>query len=902
MNIKEIKREPYAPCGEVGKELATEGFVLIKNNDVLPYKKGETVSVFGRDQLNYYKSGTGSGGLVNTDKILNIPDAIIKDNDLNLNEELLEIYINWVKENPYDYGSGWASELWCQKQMPLSEELVKTASGKTENALVIIGRLAGESCDNAAEMGSYYLTQDEEKMLETVSKYFKKVCILLNTGNIIDCKFIEKYNIASVMYIWQGGQHGAEAVCDVITGRCSPSGKLTDTIAKDITDYPSFDGFGDENRVVYKEDIYVGYRYFETFAKDKVLYPFGFGLSYTSFEVDFSAKTTEDSIIVTANVKNIGKTSGKEVVQIYYQAPQGKLGKPARALCAYDKTKLLELNESQTLTLSFKINDMASYDDSGATGNKSCYVLEEGNYEIYAGTDVRSASKIHTYRLDKLVVTEKLQEAMAPVEAFERIKPHTTEKGFEVDFEEVPLRSIDVKDRILKNMPESIEYTGDKSIKLIDVADGKNTLDEFIAQLSDENLAQLIRGEGMNCSKVTPGTGSGFGGLTPELMEFGIPACCTTDGPSGLRLDNGAKATSVPNGTLIACSFNRPLVEELFEKMAVEMYAYDIDALLGPGLNIHRNPLNGRNFEYFSEDPYLTGTMAASISKSISIYKGTATLKHFCCNNQEYRRQFVNAVVSERAIREIYLKAFEIAVKAGYTKAIMTSYNPVNGIWTAGNYDLNTTILRNEWNYKGIVMTDWWAKMNDEGEEGTMQNTRAMAIAQNDVYMCTTSALLNNNNDNTMESLEEGSLTRTQLHRNAKNILSFIMGSTTFEKYREKGCPKLKDNKVNLDDFECVLAIDDVENEQKYEMNIDESFYYVRCTYSIDEPKLNQYSLQGRIGEKVVFAFTLNGTDGEERSIYKPAKIIERYGKQFEIKQTGPIKVKKIEFFLTEND
>ena len=199
-------------------------------------------------------------------------------------------------------------------------------------------------------------------------------------------------------------------------------------------------------------------------------------------------------------------------------------------------------------------------------------------------------------------------------------------------------------------------------------------------------------------------------------------------------------------------------------------------------------------------------------------------------------------------------------------------------------------------------MTDWWAKMNDEGEDGTMQNTRAMAIAQNDVYMCTTSALLNNNNDNTMESIEDGRLKRAYLHRNARNILSFIMGSTTFEKFIEKGCPKIKDYKVDLDALECVLSIEDVVNERKYEINIEESFYYVRCTYSIDEPKLNQYSLQGRIGEKVVFAFTLNGTEGEERSIYRPAKIVERYGKQLEIIPLGPIKIKKIEFFLTENN
>ena len=891
-DIKTAKKGPFPPCAEVSREAAREGFVLLKNNGVLPLKKGETVSVFGRDQLNYYKSGTGSGGLVHTEKVLNICEAIIKDEDISLNFDVYNTYKEWEKENPFDEGKGWATEPWFQTQMPLSDELVEKASKETETALIIIGRLAGEARDNAPVEGSYLLTKDEEKLLEIVSKYFKKTCVILNTGNVIDNNFVEKYGIDALLYVWQGGQEGTKAIVDVLSGRYSPSGKLSDTILKDVNACPALEGFGDDDKIYYKDDIYVGYRYYETFAKDKVLYPFGFGLSYTTFDVSFSASNDEKSVTVTAKVKNTGAYSGKEVVQVYYSAPEGVLGKPARELVSYAKTKELAPNEEQILTLSFDINDMASYDDSGVTGNKSCYVLEEGQYEIYAGTDVRSAQKIHTYTVENLIVTQKLTQAMAPVEPFERLGKN--------GFEAVPLREYDLKQRIADNLPEDIAYTGDKGIKLVDVYNDKNTLDEFVAQLSDENLAQIIRGEGMNCQKVTPGTTSGFGGLTPELMGFGIPACCTTDGPSGLRLDNGAKATSMPNGTLLACSFNKELVERLHNQLAVEMYVYDIDAFLGPGINIHRHPLNGRNFEYFSEDPYLTGTMAAAVARGVSLYNGTATIKHFCCNNQEHRRHFVNAVVSERALREIYLKPFEIVVKDGYVKALMTSYNPVNGIWTASNYDLNTTILRNEWGYKGFVMTDWWANLNDEGEEPSSANTKAMAIAQNDVYKCTKDALNNSNNDNTEESIKKGLLTRGQLQRNAKNILNFVLSSTTFKKYVENGCPEIKELKLDVNKLECIFSAENIGYEETTPLNLDSGYYYMACTYTIDSPVLSQYNIYAFLGDSRILWFSANGTEGKESYALKPVYIPANTEKQLSFKAPETFKVKKVEIYKTE--
>ena len=269
----------------------------------------------------------------------------------------------------------------------------------------------------------------------------------------------------------------------------------------------------------------------------------------------------------------------------------------------------------------------------------------------------------------------------------------------------------------------------------IEVAEGKITLDEFMSQLSDDDLICMFRGEGMCSPKVTPGTAAAFGGLTPELQEFGIPASCCTDGPSGLRFDCGTKAFSMPNGTLLGCTFDLPLVEDLYEMAGREMRQNRVDALLGPGMNIHRNPLNGRNFEYISEDPYLTGWISAVQILGMEKSDVTGTIKHFCGNNQESKRHTVNAVVSERALREIYLKGYEIAVKEGGARSIMSTYGPVNGIWTAGNYDLLTTILRGEWNYDGFVMTDWWAMSNREGYEATRTTHAPMVSAGNDVFM-----------------------------------------------------------------------------------------------------------------------------------------------------------------------
>ncbi len=783
--MEQKKFDPKAYAAKA-REMVAEGAVLLRNEGgVLPFAKNARVAVFGRSQFNYYKSGTGSGGLVNTGHVPNITEALETDGSVQVDQELKAVYEAWIEGHPFDVGQGWAAEPWYQEEMPLEPKLVEQAAGRNDCALVILGRTAGEDKDNSAAEGSYLLAQAERQVLELVCKTFDRVAVALNTGGILDMSWVEEYKPGAVLYVWQGGQEGGLGVADVLTGKASPSGRLSDTIAKSIDDYPAAKNYGSGTRNVYAEDIYVGYRYFETFAPDKTLYPFGFGLSYTSFSA-VPGKVEQDGKVLrfSAQVKNTGGVSGKEVVQVYCEAPQGKLGKAARVLCAFAKTRLLAPGESETLTMECPLSALASYDDGGVTGHKSCWVLEAGEYRFHIGTDVKAAAYSGSVSLPETVI-EQLEEACAPVTAFDRLRPGAEKDGvYEKSCEPAPLRTVGPMDRRAQRMPETRPCTGDKGWKLWDVADGKVPLSEFAAQLSDEDLCCIVRGEGMCSPKVTPGTAGAFGGVTDSLLAFGIPTGCCADGPSGIRMDCGAMAFSMPNGTCQACSFNTALVQELYEYEGLELRKNKVDTLLGPGINLHRHPLNGRNFEYFSEDPLLTGKMAAAQLHGMQKYGVTGTIKHFACNSQEFHRHDVEAVVSERALRELYLKAFEIAVKESGAYSIMTSYNPVNGFWSASNYDLLTTILRGQWGYTGQVMTDWWAKCNDEGQPGDRTNTAAMVRGQNDLYMVTACAGENSMNDNSAAGLAAGTVTRGEFLRAAENICSFLLRSPALLRLR----------------------------------------------------------------------------------------------------------------------
>lgn len=785
-NSYKLDLEKYAV---LAREAVAEGCVLLENKgQALPLRDGERVAVFGRMAFHYYKSGLGSGGLVNTRYVVGILDALKECEGVYLDEKLMGIYEDWIMENPYDEGQGWGHVPWCQKEMDVTEEMLDCAR-RNDVSLVVIGRTAGEDQDNNAKAGSYCLTETEEDMIRRVCEVSERTVVVLNVGNIIDMSWVEKYRPQAVLYVWQGGQEGGNGVADVLTGNVCACGKLTDTIAADIKDYPSTENFGDPFKNYYKEDIYVGYRYFETFARDKVLYPFGYGLSYTTFEMKAEVlKNTGDEITVSATVANTGELKGKEVVQVYVKVPQGKLGNPARKLIGFAKTKELEPGEQEKVCIVIPKYDMASYDDSGVTGHKSCYVLEEGTYEIFVGSDVRSAVSVGCYE-EEFRVIEELEEAYAPVEKFQRMKAVLLSDGtYQAVTEDVPIRTIDPQERRANEMPETYVYTGDKGYKLVDVLDKKVSMEEFVAQISEEDLIAMFRGEGMCSPKVTAGTAAAFGGVTDGLIALGIPVGCCSDGPSGIRMDCGTKAFSMPNGTSLGCTFNVELVGALYEMTGKELRLNKIDSLLGPGMNIHRNPLNGRNFEYISEDPILTGRICAAQVKAMAKSGIGSTIKHFCGNNQEVGRSTSDSVISERALREIYLKGFEIAVKEGGARSVMTTYGSVNGLWTAGSYDLCTTILRKEWGFDGIVMTDWWAKSNYKGHQAEVPVKAPMVAAQNDIYMVVSDAKSNPENDDVEEMLHAGKITLGELQRNAANILGFLLKSPSILLWTDRIC------------------------------------------------------------------------------------------------------------------
>lgn len=872
---------------ETSARAVSGGIVMLKNDGALPLKQGGTAAVFGRIQLHYYKSGTGSGGMVNVSKVIGITDGLL-DAGYKLDEQLLNAYREWDEQNPFDYGEGWGGEPWSQKEMPLTDELVGGAASRADVAIVIIGRTAGEEMDNKLEKGAFLLSDLEEDMLRRVTSAFDKTVVLLNTGGLIDMSFMDRYPVSAVMYVWQGGMVGGAGTAAVLTGEVSPSGKLPDTIAYEISDYPSDKFFGSGDMDCYGEDIYVGYRYFETFAKDRVRFPFGFGMSYTSFDITASDfKLDGDKVTGSVNVKNTGSTPGREVVQIYCSAPQGKLGKPARVLCGFDKTRTLQPGESQTLSFEIPLESVASYDDSGVTGHKSAWILEQGGYVFYAGADVRSASEAYSLTLPETVVRQ-CKSALGPLTAFKRM----VNSGGKPEFEDVPLTGEAFPHDHAK-LPAEIPQTGDRGIRLADVVNGKNTLEEFTAQLTDYDLSCIIRGEGMGSPKVTAGTAAAFGGVSDTLTALGIPCACCDDGPSGMRLDCGTKAFSLPNGTLLASTFDRPLMTELFTFMGLEMHTNQVDCLLGPGMNIHRHPLNGRNFEYFSEDPYLTGEMASAELAGLHSTGAEGTIKHFCGNNRETRRHFLDSVISERALREIYLRGFENAVKKGGAKSVMTTYGQVNGVWTAGNYGLVTGILRDDWGFDGFTMTDWWANINRRGKAPDKSDFAAMAMAQNDVYMVTADGAACN--DNTLDSLNSGELTRGELQRNAMNILRFL--TTTHAMKRVMGCDDeteiinrpadagdVDSTDIEFHDIDEDLTLDltgiTTEKGSSYAFGLNVSkpgVYKVTLTASSTLSELAQTSVSIFALGSPCGMFTYNGTGGAPVSQTKDVKFLSNF-------------------------
>lgn len=730
----------------LSRKAAAEGTVLLKNNDhVLPLAKGTKVAIFGKGQIDYVKGGGGSGE-VHTAYVRNIYQGLkLKQEHIEVFDALSLYYQTYVEEQ---YKSGAVLGMFDEADIP--KNLLARAKDFTDTAIIVINRFSGEGFDrkNDGTDHYFYLSHAEQTMVETVTSNFSKVIVLLNVGAMIDTGWFA-YNdrIASAVMIWQGGMEGGLAAADILAGDVNPSGKLVDTCARSFDDYPSSENFHEsEDFVKYHDDIFVGYRYFETIPgkKDCVIYPFGHGLSYTTFALsDITACNTKENILVSLSVTNTGTVNGREVVQVYYGAPKGRLDKPAKVLCGFAKTKDLEPGESQTLYINFAIEDMASYDDTGVIA-KSCYVLEEGTYTIYVGTDVRTAKSIdYTYTVSEDTITRQLNAYCRPQNLDKRLKADGTYDTLTCE----PVTRTQFSDRYPCAEKPAEEYV------LADVADGKIDLDSFIAMLTVDELIYLVGGHENTGVANTLGMGC--------LAKYGIPPIMTTDGPAGVRIfpNTGVRTTAFPVATALACTWDVELVEEIGKAGALECKENNLFVWLTPALNIHRSPLCGRNFEYFSEDPFVSGKMAAAKTRGIQSQKVVACPKHFACNNKETNRLNSDSIVSERALREIYLKGFEICVKEANPQMMMTSYNIINGVRASENRELLEGILRNEWGYQGMITSDW----------GNYASHVQEVKAGNDIKMWA------GHSDKLKQSYENGELTREELCSCVKRILQMIL-------------------------------------------------------------------------------------------------------------------------------
>lgn len=754
-----FRYQPCLPLGEDGRRVtaskqhialsrhaATEGMVLLKNDGgALPLAKGEKVALFGKATIEYIKGGGGSGD-VHTPYILGIYDGFKekeRESKLSVYMPLVDFYKDYVeKESVNVLTQEQIDARWdivnnmefCQKRDDMTydtfaamhvqeaevpDELINAAGAWADAAVITISRFSAEGVDRRPIPGDYYLSDLEKDLIDKCCGLFKKVVIVINSGATIDCEyFAAKPEVSAVLFGWQGGMEGGAAIADILCGDVNPSGKMVDTIAKSYDYHPSKDDFWEcFDHVDYSDDIYVGYRYFETIpgAKEYVRYPFGFGLSYTTFAM--SGKVcceSEGKIVAVVTVKNTGNVSGKEVVQLYYSAPQGKLGKPARELGAYRKTALLNPGQSQTVVMSFDVNDMASFDDLGKI-QKSAYILEKGAYKFYLGTSVEDVVQLdYEYVVEEDIVTQQLNSWCRPFKLAKRMLADGS-------FEALPMGEPEYY--YGKNEPTGTKAPAEL-VKFDDVGT-KATLDEFIAQFTDDELMDFVGGKGP--------TGVANTGCFGGMKRLDIPPVPTADGPAGLRLEpkTGIPTTAWPCATLLACTWDPDLIYQVGAGGGAELCENNLGIWLAPALNIHRDPMCGRNFEYYSEDPLIAGKCAAAATRGIQSQNVAVSIKHFACNNKEANRFGSDSRISERALREIYLKGFEIVVKESDPWTFMSSYNLLNGLHTSESYELLTEILRNEWGFKGMVTTDWGQK-NDPVKEVRAGNDMKMHVGYPD--------------------------------------------------------------------------------------------------------------------------------------------------------------------------
>lgn len=726
----------------LSRRTAEEGIVLLENNGTLPLAEGTRVALFGVGSLDYVKGGGGSGQVYSAYN-RNLYEGLLENGKVTVYEPLTRWY--------YDYCTAHLNEYDGDKLFPeliLPDEVADEAAAHADVAILSIHRFSAEEWDRSEEAGDFTLTDEEKALVAQVTARFDCVVAVLNVGGMVDLSWIkENPRITAAVMAWQGGMEGACALADILCGDVNPSGRLTDTFARSLYDYPSADTFNESSLYVdYFEDIYVGYRYFETIPAmaERVVYPFGYGLSYIAFAfTDLAGEQDGDSIRLSLTVTNTGDRAGKQVVQAYYSAPQGLLGRPAVELVAFAKTDLLQAGESQRITLTFPVSAMAAYDDMGKRC-ASAWLLEGGDYRFYIGENCRDRQEVpycYTVAAD-FVVTKQLTSQCAPVDLPRRLRADGS-------FESLSAATVPA-------YPASAtaEFTPpDGPHSFASAALGNVGLEAYVAQFTDEELISLMGG--VPCRGVA--NTCGMGGVD----RLGLPAFMTADGPAGVRIGTaaGIATTAWPCATLVACTWNTDLMEQIGRAGALECRENALAIWLTPAMNIHRNPLCGRNFEYFSEDPLVTGRFAAAKVRGVQSAQVSACIKHFACNNKEHNRYHSDSRVSERALREIYLKGFEICVKEAEPWMVMTSYNLVNSRRACESYELITNILRGEWGFDGAVTSDWSVPCYHPN----------LVKAGNDVRMPVGQL------DELREALATGEITRADLQRCVAHLLRGLM-------------------------------------------------------------------------------------------------------------------------------
>ena len=746
----------------LAREAACEGMVLLKNEGkLLPLKAGTKVAVFGKAQADYVKGGGGSGDVTvaYAHSLLDGLRMKAQEGRISLCEPLSAYYEAYVEQK-----RAGGAEPGCMPEAPVPAELLQAARREAEMAIIVLCRFSLESRDRRGEPGDgdFYLSPQEDAMVRAVQAAFPHIAVVLNTGGMMDTSwFKENSGIQSALLAWQGGVEGGYAMADLLCGDVCPSGRLTDTFAVDFSAYPSSETFNEsEDYVEYNEDIFVGYRYFETIpgAAEKVCYPFGYGLSYTSFEIGpVQAEAEVEGIILRADVTNTGAVAGKQVVQVYCQAPQGRLGKPARVLTGFAKTRLLLPGETDRVCISMPLRNFASYDDEGKVC-RSAWVLEAGEYRFHVGENVRDCRPADfVYKVEHDTVLEQAQARCQPRQLSWRLKADGTHAPVE-NIEALPPVDFDISTYPAGRAPENLcnaqFNTKNAEHSLLDVAEGRLTLDAFMDTLTLEQMVYMLGGQPNRGAADTGGMGGG-------LASHGIPSAMTADGPAGLRIrpECGVTTTAFPCSTQMACTWNEELVERVGAASGLEVKENGIGIWLAPALNIHRNPLCGRNFEYYSEDPLISGRMAAAVVRGVQKQGVGTSVKHFACNNKETNRLNSDSRLSERALREIYLRGFEIAVKQEKPLTLMSSYNVINGVRASENRDLLTGILREEWGFEGVVTSDWWNRAVHYRE----------IAAGNDVKMP------RGNPEHTLQMIREGKLDEGCVRASVRRVLKMLL-------------------------------------------------------------------------------------------------------------------------------